>query len=131
DAVPRHAAVYSPEARGPAPARGGLGDVYSLRHQLPPATDDAGRAAHGLPRYGREAVQSGIHRSPTGSFRTDVSRGLHTLAGADPMTEKMIRPIAVLFLLVALYDGLLGAVFLMIPSAVFRHADIPPPNHFA
>jgi hypothetical protein len=46
------------------------------------------------------------------------------------MTEKTVRPIAALFLLVALYDGLLGAVFFAIPSAVYHHADILPPNHY-
>jgi hypothetical protein len=47
------------------------------------------------------------------------------------MTEKPIRPIAALFLLVALYDGLLGAAFLVAPSTVFQLAAVAPPNHVA
>jgi hypothetical protein len=39
------------------------------------------------------------------------------------------RLISALFLLTALYDGVLGLVFLAAPSAVFQWADVPPPNH--
>jgi len=46
------------------------------------------------------------------------------------MNEKLIRPIAALFLLIALYDGGLGLAFLAAPAAIFRLADVPPPNHF-
>jgi hypothetical protein len=39
-----------------------------------------------------------------------------------------IRP---LFWLAALYDGVLGAVFLAAPSWVFTQFNVAPPNHFA
>jgi hypothetical protein len=44
---------------------------------------------------------------------------------------KTARAIAVLFLIAALYDGALGASFLVAPGLVFRLADVPPPNHWA
>lgn len=46
------------------------------------------------------------------------------------ITYQLIRPIAALFLLVALYDGVLGLAFFAAPAALFRLADVPPPNHF-
>jgi hypothetical protein len=46
------------------------------------------------------------------------------------MTEKALRPISALFLIVALYDALLGALFFAIPSAVFHYANVTPPNHY-
>jgi hypothetical protein len=36
-----------------------------------------------------------------------------------------------LFLLAGLYDGVLGAAFLMAPEWVFHTADVTPPNHWA
>jgi hypothetical protein len=39
-------------------------------------------------------------------------------------------PISALFLLAALYDGGLGALFLAAPGAVFRNFNVAPPNHF-
>jgi hypothetical protein len=39
--------------------------------------------------------------------------------------------ITALFLMAALYDGVLGAVFLVAPGEVFRIADVTPPNHWA
>jgi hypothetical protein len=44
---------------------------------------------------------------------------------------KTTRPIGALFLIAALYDGVFGAVFLLIPSLVFHWGDVPPPNHWA
>ncbi len=38
--------------------------------------------------------------------------------------------IPVLFGLAALYDGLLGLVFLIVPGYPFQYFDVPPPNHF-
>jgi hypothetical protein len=39
------------------------------------------------------------------------------------------RAISILFLLTALYDGGLGVVFLVAPSAVFAWSGTTPPNH--
>jgi hypothetical protein len=41
-------------------------------------------------------------------------------------THPMIK---CLFLLAALYDGLLGLAFLLLPSKVFAWIDLAPPNH--
>ena len=41
------------------------------------------------------------------------------------------RAISVLYWLVALYDGILGAAFLLAPGEVYRMAGITPPNHWA
>jgi hypothetical protein len=41
------------------------------------------------------------------------------------------RFIKALFLIAALYDGALGAVFLIAPGWVYRVADVTPPNHWA
>jgi hypothetical protein len=41
------------------------------------------------------------------------------------------RPIQALFLVAALYDGALGAIFLIAPGLVFQWANVTPPNHFA
>jgi hypothetical protein len=38
--------------------------------------------------------------------------------------------IAALFLVAALYDGLLGAVFLVAPGWVYEQAQVTPPNHW-
>lgn len=38
--------------------------------------------------------------------------------------------IPVLFVLAALYDGLLGLLFLLAPGYPFQQFDVPPPNHF-
>ncbi len=39
--------------------------------------------------------------------------------------------IVALFVVAALYDGLLGAAFLLAPTVIFRTADVTPPNHWA
>jgi hypothetical protein len=39
--------------------------------------------------------------------------------------------IAALFVVAALYDGLLGAAFLLAPTVIFKMADVTPPNHWA
>jgi hypothetical protein len=44
---------------------------------------------------------------------------------------KTTQTIAALFLIAAVYDGVLGAAFLLAPSQVFRMADATPPNHLA
>jgi hypothetical protein len=44
---------------------------------------------------------------------------------------KATRPIQALFLIAALYDGALGAVFLIAPGLVFEWANVTPPNHWA
>jgi hypothetical protein len=41
------------------------------------------------------------------------------------------RFIKALFVIAALYDGALGAIFLIAPQWVYRVADITPPNHWA
>ncbi len=41
------------------------------------------------------------------------------------------RFIKALFLVAALYDTALGAVFLIAPASVYRVADVTPPNHWA
>ena len=41
-----------------------------------------------------------------------------------------IRPIAALFLIAALYYGVLGAFFLVAPGLVYQWADVTPPNHW-
>jgi hypothetical protein len=46
------------------------------------------------------------------------------------MTNKSFPLISMLFLLVALYDGALGVIFLAAPSAVFTWGEVTPPNHF-
>ena len=38
--------------------------------------------------------------------------------------------IVALFVVAALYDGLLGLAFLFAPETVFRWYDVTPPNHF-
>jgi uncharacterized membrane protein YfcA len=40
------------------------------------------------------------------------------------------RTIKLLFWLAGLYDGILGAAFLIAPAAVFDYFRITPPNHF-
>ena len=44
---------------------------------------------------------------------------------------KTTRPIAGLFLVAALYDGLLGAAFLVAPGQIYQQAGVTPPNHWA
>ena len=44
---------------------------------------------------------------------------------------KSTRVITALFLVAALYDGLLGAVFLVAPGWVYEQAQVTPPNHWA
>lgn len=46
------------------------------------------------------------------------------------MNTNVNRLISILFLLVALYDGALGIVFLTAPAAVFAWGQVTPPNHF-
>jgi len=43
------------------------------------------------------------------------------------MTKK--RSMTVLFLVAALYDGLLGAAFLLASDPIFKWLDVEPPNH--
>ena len=38
--------------------------------------------------------------------------------------------ISLLFVVAALYDGVLGAAFLFAADDVFKLYDVPPPNHF-
>src|SRR4051794_10854513 len=44
---------------------------------------------------------------------------------------KATRFIEVLFLISALYDGTLGAIFLIAPGPVFQWANVTAPNHWA
>jgi hypothetical protein len=44
---------------------------------------------------------------------------------------KTTRAISALYVVVALYDGLLGAAFLCAPEAVYRLSGVTPPNHWA
>jgi hypothetical protein len=44
---------------------------------------------------------------------------------------KATKPIAALFWIAALYDGVLGAAFLLAPSQIFQMANVTPPNHWA
>jgi hypothetical protein len=44
---------------------------------------------------------------------------------------KATRPIRALFLIAAVYDGALGAIFLIAPGPVFQWANVTPPNHWA
>ncbi len=39
------------------------------------------------------------------------------------------RSTRILFLIAALYDGLLGLAFLFVPSLVFELVNVSPPNH--
>ena len=43
---------------------------------------------------------------------------------------KAMRAIRVLFVVSALYDGLLGAIFLLAGVSLFQRFSIPPPNHW-
>lgn len=43
---------------------------------------------------------------------------------------KHVTPIRSLFVVAGLYDGLLGAAFLIAGPAVYDHFDITPPNHW-
>ena len=43
---------------------------------------------------------------------------------------KRPRMVSVLFYLAALYDGVLGAAFLMAAPALFEWVGVTPPNHF-
>ena len=38
--------------------------------------------------------------------------------------------ISILFSLAAVYDGVLGLVFLLAPSVIFQQFEVAPPNHF-
>ncbi len=44
------------------------------------------------------------------------------------MNETFIKP---LFLIAALYDGVLGIAFLIAPGAIFAMYGVEPPNHMA
>jgi hypothetical protein len=44
------------------------------------------------------------------------------------MTNRSL--ISILFAIAALYEGLIGLVFLLAPVRVFHWAGVPPPNHF-
>jgi hypothetical protein len=41
------------------------------------------------------------------------------------------RAISALYWLVALYDGALGAAFLLVPGEIYRMTGVTPPNHWA
>ena len=43
---------------------------------------------------------------------------------------KSLRSIRVLFVVAALYDGILGLAFLLAAPALFSRLQITPPNHF-
>jgi len=43
---------------------------------------------------------------------------------------KAKRAIQMLFIVAAIYDGVLGVVFLVMGAAVFEWFAVPPPNHF-
>jgi len=43
---------------------------------------------------------------------------------------KTKQMISILFFLVAVYDGVLGLVFLLAPSMIFERFEVAPPNHF-
>jgi hypothetical protein len=38
--------------------------------------------------------------------------------------------VSLLFVIAALYDGVLGVAFLFAPAALFRWFEVTPPNHF-
>ena len=38
--------------------------------------------------------------------------------------------VRILFLIAAVYDGLLGIVFLFMPWTIFEKFEVPPPNHY-
>jgi hypothetical protein len=40
-----------------------------------------------------------------------------------------LRPIRALFVVAAVYDGFLGAHFLLAPGPIFHHWHVTPPNH--
>jgi hypothetical protein len=44
---------------------------------------------------------------------------------------KASQSIAGMFAIAALYDGALGAAFLLAPSQIYRMAEVTPPNHWA
>lgn len=44
----------------------------------------------------------------------------------SPATPAWIKP---LFLVAALYDGLLGLAFLTVPLRIYAWMNVPPPNH--
>ena len=43
---------------------------------------------------------------------------------------KTKQMISILFSLAAAYDGVLGLVFLLVPSVIFQRFEVAPPNHF-
>ena len=45
-------------------------------------------------------------------------------------TRQTKQIISVLFFLAAVYDGVLGVVFLLAPSVIFQRFEVTPPNHF-
>jgi hypothetical protein len=45
---------------------------------------------------------------------------------SSPATPAWIKP---LFLLAALYDGILGLAFLTVPLRIYAWMNVPPPNH--
>jgi hypothetical protein len=42
----------------------------------------------------------------------------------------MRKAVSLLFVIGALYDGILGLVFLIVPRAIFEFYEVAPPNHF-
>lgn len=43
---------------------------------------------------------------------------------------KTKQMISILFFLAALYDGILGFIFLFASATIFQRFQVPPPNHF-
>ena len=41
-----------------------------------------------------------------------------------------LRLITLVFAAAALYDGVIGAAFLIFPLALYHHFEVPPPNHW-
>lgn len=41
-----------------------------------------------------------------------------------------MKPIPLLFAIAAIYDGILGLLFLVAPGPLFAQLEIEPPNHF-
>jgi len=44
------------------------------------------------------------------------------------MNDKWVKP---LFILAAIYDGILGLAFLIVPAQIFAMYGVTPPNHMA
>ena len=46
-----------------------------------------------------------------------------------PVSEKL-KMISTLFFLSAIYDGVLGIAFIIMPRAIFQWFEVNPPNHY-